>query len=139
MKYDFFSENITYYLIRCSTRRSHQKSSKNCLRIICCLLTIFAKTFCCGTSLIGTPLPLDSFFFTHFFSGTFLGQGRYPNQNLLCYDQRPSYMILLKRANFSVSKLPWSYSRLKLFFEQFCVFARLNRKLIEINNKLESK
>ena len=44
---------------------------------------------------------------------------RYPNQNLLRYNQRPSYIIHLKWGNFSVLKLVWTYNGLKFIFERF--------------------
>ena len=47
------------------------------------------------------------------------GPGRYPNQNLLQYDQRPSHILFLKRRNFGVSKLLWAYNGFKFIFMRF--------------------
>ena len=68
--------------------------------------------------------PLDSIFFKQdfFFSGTVSGPGGYPNQNLHRYDERPSYMILLKQGNLCESKLIWAYNGLKFIFERFFRF-----------------
>ena len=59
-------------------------------------------------SLMGTKLEL--IFIKHiFFSFTVPGPGRYPNQNLLRYDQRSFYMIRYEWSIFLVSKVLWEH------------------------------
>ena len=63
-------------------------------------------------------IALVSIFFTQFFfSVTVLGPGRYPNENLILYDQRSSSMILWKRGNFGESKLLWAQNGLKFIID----------------------
>ena len=56
------------------------------------------------------------------------GSGRYSNQNLLWYDQRPSYIILLKQGNFGVSKLWWAYNGFKFIFGRFFRLCEIGSK-----------
>ena len=71
------------------------------------------KFFGCQKS-YGNTSRLKNFYTDFFFSVTVPSPWRYPNKNLLQYDQRPTYMILWKQGNFCKSKLLWVH---KFIFE----------------------
>ena len=56
---------------------------------------------------IGSMSTMKNFYTDFFFPVTVPSPWRYPNKNLLQYDQRPTYMILWKQGNFCKSKLLW--------------------------------
>ena len=84
----------SFHYIWSSTQASHQKSLNIYLRTLYSVYNDMHQDFFFVKIPMGTPL--DSFFLHSFFSVRVSGPGRYPNENLFLYDQRSSYMILLK-------------------------------------------
>ena len=101
----FFRFCSKIYENRSSAQESHRKSLKSCLRNLHNVLNEITEEFFICQKSYGNPARFHFFYIQFFFSVTVPGPGRYQNQNLLRYDQRPSYMIVWKRGDFGESKL----------------------------------
>ena len=129
-----FSDKFTKF------HQEFEKVIKNRSKIFYGLSVVFSRMssdiFFFAKSPMG--IPLDSIFFTQiFFSVTLPSSVRYLNQNLLLYDERPSYLILWKQGNFYELKLLWSYNGLKFNFERFSRLRESRSKVIR--NWLETR